>query len=585
MTAALHLAPIVAAGVGVQRPVDIYESTVINKEMSRCSGHTHDGSAWGRQMYPGSGAIGREIGVGIWSTAWWPFLKNMALGDEGSSNDAIVDKIDEHRKNRHSYKVLLHGLEACGSYVKDVGYRTPDGSWLVKSGLNSLPHGIENSLDNNNVIDAKTLYGDPALLFLREKDLLTCLRNAINIEQRLGNVQLHSGVRVDGLDNVNGDLGSLILRYEDSEDSSSLSPQYNLIIAADGLDSILRTQFAGHSNSTQDIQTSFEPSTQREATQVESREYIVFRGNAPKLESSEEDGSRSFQTWGENRSMRFAAVPYCHETEYLGANNYGENIGTSGQSFTSKRKDEEVWFATISDPAFADAPNAAERKQLLLQAFGQWHKPIKTLIETTPAEKIMYEYAIAHRHNTRPVFDVATIMEFDRWQNAIKGKEDTSESAWGEEKINGRGPILQFIGDSYMTVDPVLAQGFTMAMESGASLANSIEHSLISSSTCVYEPKFLRETLNHRYSCRERRLLQLLRSTELVQRMAQPQGTLASIFATWIVRPLIKLSPAILKKKVFDFLIRYSLGLAGMGDHGIELGSNKPLSNRLQRHL
>lgn len=136
-----------------------------------------------------------------------------------------------------------------------------------------------------------------------------------------------------------------------------------------------------------------------------------------------------------------------------------------------------------------------------------------------------------------------------------------------------------------VTVDPVLAQGFTMAMESGASLANSIEHSLISSSTCVYEPKFLRETLNHRYSCRERRLLQLLRSTELVQRMAQPQGTLASIFATWIVRPLIKLSPAILKKKVFDFLIRYSLGLAGMGDHGIELGSNKPLSNRLQRHL
>jgi len=251
-----------------------------------------------------------------------------------------------------------------------------------------------------------------------------------------------------------------------------------------------------------------------------------------------------------------------------------------------------VWFATISDPAFmeafrasADAPDAAVQKQLLIEAFGEWHKPIRTLIETTPSEKIMYELAIAHRHNARPVFDVARIMEFERWQDAEKPKEDGGESTLGEGKIHGRGPILQFIGDSYMTVDPVLAQGFTMAMESGASLVNSIEHTLVhpdavtSPSTSAYHPRLLRETLNERYYCRERRLLQLLRSTELVQRMAQPQGMLASVLATWIIRPVVKFSPGVVKKKIFDFLIRYSLGLTGMGDHGIELGSNKTPGN------
>ena len=33
--------------------------------------------------------------------------------------------------------------------------------------------------------------------------------------------------------------------------------------------------------------------------------------------SDEEDGSGSFQTWGEKRNMRFAAVPFCHEIEDL----------------------------------------------------------------------------------------------------------------------------------------------------------------------------------------------------------------------------------------------------------------------------
>lgn len=279
--------------------------------------------------------------------------------------------------------------------------------------------------------------------------------------------------------------------------------------------------------------------------------------------------------------MRFAAVPFYHVTEDLDddeEHDVNSNIGghfSKSKSFTSKKTDEEVWFATISDPAFintykaaADCINPIEQKRLLLEAFGSWHKPVKKLIESTPADEIMYELAIAHRHNAAPVFDVARIMEFEIWQEKMKAKKDGNESnvttkgnRYGE--INGRGPTLVFLGDALMAVDPVLAQGFTIAMESGASIVQSIESVLVHPGTIskpIYNPQALRNALLQRHQNRERRLLQLLRSTELVQRLAQPSGGFGSILATWIVRPVVKLCPAIVKKRVFDFVIRYSLG-------------------------
>jgi hypothetical protein len=401
----------------------------------------------------------------------------------------------------------------------------------------------------------------------------------------------------DVFENVNGDSGNLVVQswVQSWENTTSLSPQYNLIIAAGGIYSLLRSRFAGH-QSIHAMGTGIDSSSppkntmqyewehtkgQREATQVEDRGYIVFRGNAPKLESSEEDGSGSFQTWGEERSMRFAAVPFYHETEDIDDDDEGDsNIGDKYNKI-HKKKDEEVWFATISDPAFidvfknADPTNAPELKQMLLKAFGSWHKPVKTLIETTPAEDIMYEMATAHRHNATPVFDLARIMEFEMWQENL-GREmhstlpgdvlHRSSLPDADGKIAGRGPILCFLGDSMMTVDPVLAQGFTIAMEGGASIAESIERILVhpsaasSGSTPDYQPKLLRRELLDRHYTRERRLLQLLRSTELVQRLAQPHG-FGSFFATWIVRPVVKLCPDSIKKKVFDYMIRYSLGL------------------------
>jgi len=636
----------------------------------------------GKQIYPGSGALGRDIGVGIWSTAWWPFLQSMKdglsvtnddIGDEQNQPSTLADTL-QRQKNRSSYLTLLQDLEACGSYVKDVGYRMPGGGWLVKSELNASPFGIRDLLSNNNNNDNSTDennnattnmdHDDPALLFVREKDLLSCLRNAVKIEQRAGTIKYHSGVRVDGIENVRGDMGSLVLRPSQNNNRSSSnasatdpaspeesndqlpSPQYNLIIAADGIYSPLRSRFAGH-RSSHATGTGIESSSsharkpnketleykwehtkgQLEATQVEDRKYIVFRGNAPKLEGGglveeeDEDVMGSFQTWGEERSMRFAAVPFYHETEDLededeedsgngnGNSNNSNNSSSSNNSnssshyskshsFISKKKDEEVWFATISDPAFLQNFNsknhrADEQKRLLLEAFGSWHAPVKTLIETTPAENIMYEMAVAHSYNTGPVFDVARIMEFESWQKKKKESSSSSSSSSllldNDGRIDGRGPILAFIGDSYMTVDPVLAQGFTMAMESGASIVESIEQIMVtappsgggeggggggrakamvaspsSSLMCpIYRPKLLRQRLLERQSKKEQRLIQLLRSTELVQIMAQPRGPLGSMLATWIVRPAMRLCPESVKKTVFDYMIRYSLGLTG----------------------
>ena len=581
MTTALHLAPLVAAGL-ISGPIDVFEASI-----HKCQ-NASQLPMGGRQAHPGSGSRGRDIGVGIWSTAWWPFLRSLEKGMAASTgkNDINASSIKEvlvKEKNRQSYQTLLRDLEMCGSYVKEVGYRTPDGSWLVKSELNANPFGVEDVLAGKAEDSEGEKYDDPALLFVREKDLLSCLRNAVKIEKSLGTIAVHSGVKVDGIENVAGDMGSLICSsgVESAEQQPFSSKQYHLIIAADGMNSNLRLRYAGHhsvhatgmgSSPSKSVQYSNWEHTkgQRLATLVEDRDYIVFRGNAPKLE--EEDGSGSFQTWGEERSMRFAAVPFRHAlddeaNDELGDGNNNFDYGKS--KWFEKKDDEEVWFATINEGKIYDtyrtggtSLTAEERKQLLLDAFGSWHKPVRTLIETTPAEEIMYELAVSHRFNANPVFDVSSIVEFEH-----------KSKGGNYNRLNGPGPTLVFVGDAMMTVDPVLAQGFTVAMESAASMARSLERVINNQSSSNpsdplrYQPDLLRREIKERHHRREQRVLNLLRSTELVQRLAQPQGFIGGFFATRIVRPLMKLAPTSLKTSIFDYMIKYSLGLTGREGH------------------
>ncbi len=54
--------------------------------------------------------------------------------------------------------------------------------------------------------------------------------------------------------------------------------------------------------------------------------------------------------------------------------------------------------------------------------------------------------------------------------------------------------------------------------------------------------------------------MRLLRSTKLVQRMAQP-SKFGLILSMWIVRPVIKMCPEVVKMRVLDYFIHYSLDL------------------------
>jgi hypothetical protein len=110
-------------------------------------------------------------------------------------------------------------------------------------------------------------------------------------------------------------------------------------------------------------------------------------------------------------------------------------------------------------------------------------------------------------------------------------------------------------------------------MESAASMARSLERVINNQSSSNpadplrYQPDLLRREIKERHHRREQRVLNLLRSTELVQRLAQPQGFIGGFFATRIVRPLMKLAPTSLKTSIFDYMIKYSLGLTGHEGH------------------
>jgi hypothetical protein len=124
LSTALHLAPLVTKGL-ISGPIDVYDS----------------------EERPSN----REIGVGIWSTALDCFQR---------------DTIDSHQ-------LVYNDMTRQGTFIQEVGYRSPQGYWLAES-----------SLKGESV---------PDLLFLREKDMLASLRKAVHLEVNRGNVVLHAG--------------------------------------------------------------------------------------------------------------------------------------------------------------------------------------------------------------------------------------------------------------------------------------------------------------------------------------------------------------------------------------------------------
>lgn len=96
------------------------------------------------------------------------------------------------------------------------------------------------------------------------------------------------------------------------------------------------------------------------------------------------------------------------------------------------------WFATHNQPAGV-ASSPEERKTRLLKIFGDWHDPIRHLLETTPAPAIL--------HN-----DIYDIPPFTPW-------------------TQGR---ITLLGDAAHPTTPNMGQGACMAIESAYVLARSL---------------------------------------------------------------------------------------------------------------
>ena len=619
LSAALHLSPLVSGGL--LHAVDVYEaspagavhphciagttSTTTSRSSTTTTGssststtaacsddtnnHHHHDKVCDENFHPGSGCTGRPIGVGIWSTALRPFAFT----------------------GRPSHAALLRRLERDGRYVGRVGYKTPAGSWLARSELDA--GGVDPTRDNT----------DPSLLFLRESDLLAALRDAARAEEELGSIRIRygsdgsgssSGANGDGSTEVqsivthsDGVSGSLVFK-----DGSRTDPQtpYHLIISAEGMSSHLRSEYAGRNvrsmtrlstgmsslggggkpnggsggggggggGVSSELREEWEEDVQAEINTIEDRGYTVFRGNSPLTDQEAGMDGISFQTWGVGRSMRFAAVGM--STPSPSGSGSGSGSGGEGEG----EVESQVWFATTNDRSIASIADPDERRERLADHFRSWHDPVARLIESTPAGDILVERGVAHRHSTRPVFDLAAIIEHERRvEERAKAKERGQEYREPSKPVDhdGPGPVLVFVGDASMTVDPVLAQGFTIGMEAAADLAQTLQKCAgpdfaidISKSSeedngpykLLFDPERLRFELKERHHRRYDRMMALLRATELVQALAQPSGPFSSFLTRFFIRPAMQLTPNFAKKPCFDFMLRYSLGLTSGGD-------------------
>jgi 2-polyprenyl-6-methoxyphenol hydroxylase-like FAD-dependent oxidoreductase len=275
-------------------------------------------------------------------------------------------------------------------------------------------------------------------------------------------------------------------------------------------------------------------SGQAEATSTQDRHYDVFRGNAPVTRQEIEGLDVSFQTWGEGQNKRFATVPMI----YLGAD--------------GKKEERHVWFITIDDDKISAEKDPVKRRDMLLEEFKDWHDPICQLVRATPPEEILKERALAHRHSQQPVVDFYGLV------NTMHKKPIPAI---------GNGPVIQFVGDAFMTVDPILAQGFTFGIEGAASLGKALSACLSvdtknPSNKLAFDPYLLRKELMARHDLRLHRLICLLRVTELVQALGQPTtGTLSGWISRDVIRPLMRITPDFIKTPIFNAVLKYSLGL------------------------
>lgn len=524
LSTALQLSPLVERGI-IAKPIDLYEKSCLS------DAHPHEkSSVIDENFHPGSGAVGRDIGVGIWSTALEPFMKtseHARASEEGKASGSHFD--------------LIEKLEHAGQYVDKVGYRTPSGSWLTRSRLNSI--GVRETTSSE--------LEDPSLLFIQEKKFLSSLREAVGYEEHnYGTIRTHyaktptdTSTEVDTIELQQGETNFLKGRLKFADNSTS-SESYHFIVDTSGMQSSLRSKYGGYGpfikkwkkNKDQaalEFNKEWRDQQLYDKHSIMDRRYVVFRGNSPLNGVEAGMNGESFQTWGEGKNMRFAAVAMSNPNET-----------------NTERHENQVWFATICDAEVSSNKDAEERKRLLLKSFKDWHNPICKLIESTPAEKIFMERGVGHKHSVCPVMNLSEVLDF---QAQCSGKDRSFP--------NGHGPVLLFVGDANITVDPVLAQGFTIGMEAAADLAGTLDSCLQNiegGGSIDYDA--LRIAIDERSTRRFDRMMCLIRSTDIVQFLAQPSSEFGITLTKYLVRPAMMLIPSFIKQVAFSGMMKYSLG-------------------------
>lgn len=482
-------------------------------------------------------------------------------------------------------------LNSCGRYIGPVGYRTVDGSFLARS---SLPrYENEYQCDDNDDSNFDKYGGiNPGLLFVSEGELISALaRGGNNNNNNMLNIVYNCEVedvilsgdeyklQFTNTKNNNNDGLQKDCSEEESSSLSSPSPGYDMIIVADGAFSKIR-----RNNKRQFPATTTSTAYNMSAYGIEDRGYTIFRGNASLSDyhhnhkhnhnhnhehkhkheqiSTNYSNGASFQTWGDGQCMRFAACPMMTDAD-AAAGRY-----------------RYVWFATMEttehdldldhnnnnnlnsnsssyddDDSTKCYNNAANKKELLLNKFGDWHDPIGELIRSTAEDAILCERAIGHldvHNNVHHALDLHL----------------HSPTCTAMHSNSANDPILVFAGDADYCIDPVLAQGFSIGLEDAASIGSLVRRC---AEAAVSKNEFLVQARGevHEWNKRkETRLKRVLNATALVQILAQPGGgdgdgaalLLRSKMVQW-TRKCMRVTPDFVMTPAFDAMMRYSVGL------------------------
>jgi 2-polyprenyl-6-methoxyphenol hydroxylase-like FAD-dependent oxidoreductase len=237
---------------------------------------------------------------------------------------------------------------------------------------------------------------------------------------------------------------------------------------------------------------------QAEANALEDRNYSVLR-EFPSYQCSGWFGWRVVRTWGEGQSMRFATVPLSYATvpEIDSNVKFGSRQRLTATLRTSRIRTHEKKNSCVP--------------------FRRGMTPLRPLWK--PRLRLKFSWNV--RLHTSIVSDRSSMCM------------NSSELHLKAPLSAGPGPAIVFVGDSLMTVDPPsLGTGFTMAMEGAHALVGSLESACASpSGTLAFDPMALRQQLQQRHDQRSGRLVSLLRATELVQTLGQPQASLLGFLA------------------------------------------------------